>query len=99
MSNRREKRKNIPMNAPNDSLSSNTLRLLQFVSQLPLRRGFVLGALALILACCALPPAARAVTPAPDRGYPDGNTAEGDDALFSLTAGAWNTAIGFSSAP
>src|SRR6267143_1215413 len=37
----------------------------------------------------------QAVNPPPDGGYPLGNTAEGDDALFSLTAnGAANTAIG-----
>ena len=37
----------------------------------------------------------HAVNPPPDGGYPLGNTAEGDDALFSLTAnGAANTAIG-----
>ena len=47
------------------------------------------------LACFALSPAARAVAPAPDGGYPDQNTAEGDDALFSLTTGVSNTAIGF----
>lgn len=34
-------------------------------------------------------------SPAPDRGYPNGNTAEETDALFSLTTGATNTAIGF----
>src|SRR6266581_9046220 len=49
----------------------------------------------LLLACFALSPTARAVIPAPDGGYPGGNTAEGDDALFSLTAGANNTAVGF----
>ena len=47
------------------------------------------------LACFALSPAARAVAPAPDGGYPGQNTAEGDDALFSLTTGVSNTAIGF----
>jgi hypothetical protein len=35
------------------------------------------------------------VTPAPDGGYPNQNTAEGEDALFSLTTGINNTAIGF----
>ena len=30
---------------------------------------------------------ARAVTPEPDGGYPGFNTAEGDNALFSLTTG------------
>ena len=35
------------------------------------------------------------VNPPPDGGYPLGNTAEGEDALFNLTAnGAANTAIG-----
>ena len=40
-------------------------------------------------------PNVRAVTPAPDGGYPNNNTAEGDDALFSLTTGTGNTAVGF----
>jgi hypothetical protein len=47
------------------------------------------------LACFGLLPAARAVTPPPDGGYPNGTTAEGDFALFSLTSGSDNTAIGF----
>ena len=39
---------------------------------------------------------AQAVVPAPDGGYPGFNTAEGQDALFSLTPNAAaNTAIGF----
>src|SRR6266568_1665776 len=50
---------------------------------------------ALGLACCALSPGAQAVLPAPDGGYPGRNTAEGEDALFSLTTGQDNTAIGF----
>jgi Chaperone of endosialidase len=47
------------------------------------------------LACFAVFPRAQAVVPAPDGGYPGGNTAEGENALFSLTTGASNTAIGF----
>jgi hypothetical protein len=46
-------------------------------------------------ACFALSPAARAVDPPPDGGYPNQNTAEGEDALFSLTDGTDNTATGF----
>jgi hypothetical protein len=65
------------------------------ISRSPLRRGFLLIALALALAWLALSPTARAVTPAPDGGYPGNNTAEGEDALFSLTTGTDNTAIGF----
>jgi hypothetical protein len=48
----------------------------------------------LILACFALSPVAQAVSPPPDGGYPNANTAEGNGALFSLTSGADNTAIG-----
>jgi hypothetical protein len=36
------------------------------------------------------------VTPPPDGGYPNKNTAEGQDAPFSLTNGTSNTANGFS---
>jgi Chaperone of endosialidase len=46
------------------------------------------------LACFALCPMAQAVVPAPDGGYPGGNTAEGTNALFSLTTGVYNTALG-----
>jgi Chaperone of endosialidase len=47
------------------------------------------------LASFALSPAVEAVSPAPDGGYPGGNTAEGQNALFSLTSGGYNTAVGF----
>src|SRR5256886_15613210 len=47
------------------------------------------------LTCLALSPAVQAVSPPPDGGYPNENTAEGDGALFSLTTGVWNTALGF----
>ena len=58
----------------------------------PLRRAFLL--IALLLACFALSPAAQAVDPPPDGGYPGDNTAEGTDALYSLTGGTENTALG-----
>jgi Chaperone of endosialidase len=37
----------------------------------------------------------QAVVPPPDGGYPRFNTAEGQNALFSLTTGAANTAVGW----
>ncbi len=49
------------------------------------------------LACFALAPITQAqLSPPPDGGYPNQNTAEGDNALFSLTVGGDNTAIGTS---
>ena len=39
----------------------------------------------------------QAVVPPPDGGYPGGNTAEGTNALLSLTTGGYNTAIGWQS--
>jgi hypothetical protein len=44
--------------------------------------------------CLALLPNAQAVSPAPDGGYPGGNTAEGQNALLSLTSGTYNTTVG-----
>jgi len=41
-----------------------------------------------------LSPLVQAVVPSPDGGYPNVNTAEGQNALFSLTTGQWNTAVG-----
>src|SRR5262245_55149639 len=47
------------------------------------------------MACFALSPGAEAVLPAPTGGYPDENTAAGDNALLGLTNGFLNTALGF----
>ena len=48
----------------------------------------------LLMGCFAISPNVQAVNPPPDGGYPEGNTAEGQAALFSLTTGVANTAVG-----
>jgi hypothetical protein len=53
---------------------------------------------ALAFLCLSLVgPEAQAVVPPPDGGYPGFNTAEGQNALLSLTTGVANTAVGWSS--
>jgi hypothetical protein len=61
----------------------------------PLKRSVIFISLA--IACFALSQTAKAVVPLPDGGYHNGNTAEGDNALFNLdtSQGLDNTAIGF----
>src|SRR5580765_6305694 len=51
--------------------------------------------LAFAICLLARPQMTRAVSPAPDGGYPGGNTAEGQSTLLSLTSGTFNTAVGW----
>ena len=71
-----------------------TLHLRKSIGRSPLRLALLL--IPLVLASFALLPTAQAQlpSPAPDGGYPNGNTAEGTNALFSLTTGTANTANG-----
>ena len=73
---------------------SNQNTLIENKVSRPLWRRTVLSGFA--LTCLVLSPTSRAVNPPPDGGYANQNTAEGEDALFSLSSGtSGNTAIGF----
>jgi Chaperone of endosialidase len=62
----------------------------------PMKNPMILfKALWLPLCCLALSPMVQAVRPPPDGGYAGFNTAEGQNALFSLTTGVGNTAVGW----
>jgi trimeric autotransporter adhesin len=81
-----------------NQIRSKSMKPINPKARTPSRRpcwasGVVLVAFA--LSSFALMRRAGAVTPAPDGGYLGGNTAEGQNALFSLTSGAYNTAVGF----
>jgi len=51
--------------------------------------------MALTFLSLAVGPKAQAVVPPPDGFYPGFTTAEGQNALFSLTSGSANTAVGW----
>jgi hypothetical protein len=57
-------------------------------------KNITLTTMLLALGLLALASRTQAVVPAPDGGYPGGNTAEGTNALLSRTTGLYNTAIG-----
>src|SRR5881397_2992669 len=74
-------------------MKTTTLLTRNSIRRSPLRCGLFL--IPLFIVWFGFSPATQAVLPPPDGGYANNNTAEGTDALFSLTTGADNTAIGF----
>jgi len=60
-------------------------------------RNILFTTILLLLGSVPLSPPAQAVVPPPDGGYPNFNTAEGQNALMNLTTGAANTAVGWHS--
>src|SRR6266403_6413742 len=93
------------LNKRNGNKNMTTLHSRKSIGRSPLRRGLprvqpiwiIRGFLLipLVLAWFALSPTSQAVSPAPDGGYAGSNTAEGQNALSSLTTGSDNTALGF----
>ena len=76
-----------------NTLTSFRASLRNSTTQASSPRGLLL--IPLILVCFALSPQMQALSPPPDGGYPNGNTAEGDGALSGLTGGFYNSAFGF----
>jgi hypothetical protein len=72
-----------------------TLSKKNSISRPPLRRGFLLIPLSLMLACFALMPMAQAVGPDTDGAIAGSNNGEGIGVLVSRTTGIWNTGTGF----
>ena len=69
-----------------------TLHLIKSIGRSPLRLAFVL--ILLLLVCFEISPTAKALSPEPVGGYPNGNTASGFNALDNLRDGHRNTALG-----
>jgi hypothetical protein len=74
-------------------MKTTTLTISNPISDSLLRCALIL--IPFVLICVATLPGAHAVSPPPDGGYPNFNTAEGQSALFSLTTGSANTAVGW----
>jgi hypothetical protein len=81
-----EKQKEIKPLTANLTGTMNPLTQSKYTTILPVL-------IALALGCFALSPTALAVTPAPDGGYPNQNTAQDDDALYSNTTGSDNALV------
>ena len=63
--------------------------------RIQLKQTTAISVITIGLACFGLLPVVKALSPAPDGGYPNFTTAEGDKALFNLTTGTANTASGW----
>ena len=62
-----------------------------------LHKAMLISLIVVLIICLGWLQKAQAVSPPPDGGYPNFTTAEGDKALFSLSTGAGNTALGWRS--
>jgi len=81
-------------NNPASTKNMTTLHLRKSIGRAPLRLGLFLIPVALGWFALSQTVRAQLPSPTPDGSYPGNNTAEGNQALFSLTTGAENTALG-----
>ena len=81
------KKKSTTMKENIINLKTIILPLRNSINRSPLRRAFLLVSLALAWLALLPAPNAFGVSPAPDGDYSGNNTAEGTNALFSLTTG------------
>jgi Chaperone of endosialidase len=82
---------------PGSALAANCLDKLARFSRnsLDMKTSIPPALIIIVIFCFGVLPKAQAVSPAPDGGYPGGNTAEGQAALLSRTTGTYNTAVGY----
>jgi Chaperone of endosialidase len=81
----------------NENQQNQRRNAVPLCTSMPMKAKIQLFLITLLIACLEPSQNAHAVTPPPDGGYPGGNTAEGDNALLSLTSGSYDTALGFRS--
>jgi hypothetical protein len=82
------------INNPVSIKNMTTLHLKESIGRSPLRLAFLLIPLVLAWFALSSAPSAFGVSQPPDGGYAGNNTAEGTNALLSLTSGINNTAVG-----
>jgi trimeric autotransporter adhesin len=82
----------MPRRQPTPSIGRELMKIMRISNKYKMTAALAL--LIFALGFLGLPERTHAVSPPPDGGYAGGNTAEGQNALSSLTSGTYNTAVG-----